>query len=118
MAETSAASIWARIFGIAAERQGVADDLLWPIAISEGMLELVDVVRDAVTFIAATFSHRSATEKAGFEAELLARVGSATRMSVESGRTAQRAFSRCCLSNPLKAARSKVFAVNWSSKVC
>jgi hypothetical protein len=77
MAETSAASIWARIFGIAAERPGVADDLLWPIATSEGMLELVDVVRDAVTFIAATFSHRSATEKAGFEAELLARVGSA-----------------------------------------
>jgi len=76
MAETSAASMWARIFGIAAERPGVADDLLWPIATSEGMLELIDVVRDAITFIAATFPRRSASERASFEATLLASVGS------------------------------------------
>lgn len=77
MAETSAASIWARIFGIAAERPGVADDLLWPIATSEGMLELIDVVKDAITFIAAAFPRRSAPEKANFEATLLSNVGSA-----------------------------------------
>lgn len=76
MAETSAASMWARIFGIAAERPGVADELLWPIATSEGMLELIDVIRDAITFIAAAFSRRSAVERADFEARLIANVSS------------------------------------------
>lgn len=77
MSETAAASVWARILGIAAERPGVADDLLWPIAISEGMLELTDVVRDAITYLAAAFPRRSVSERCNFEAVLLANVGSA-----------------------------------------
>jgi len=77
MSETAAASVWARIFGIAAERPGTADDLLWPIATSEGMLELIDVVRDAITYIAAAFPRRSVSERGSFEAAILANVRSA-----------------------------------------
>ena len=77
MSETAAASVWARIFGIAAERPGTADDLLWPIATSEGMLELIDVVRDAITYIAAAFPRRSVSERGCFEAVILANVRSA-----------------------------------------
>lgn len=76
MSETSAASMWARVFGIAAQRPGLVDDLLWPIAISKGMLELVDVVRDAVTFIAAAFPARSMQQRASFEKTLLTNVDS------------------------------------------
>lgn len=72
MTETSAASMWARIFGIAAERPGVADDLLWPIATSEGMLQQIDIVRDAITFIAEVFPRQSAAGRATFEATVIA----------------------------------------------
>lgn len=77
MSETAAASVWARIIGIAAERPGVADDLLWPIATSNGMLELIDVVRDAITYLAAVFPRRSVSERSNFEAVLLENVRSA-----------------------------------------
>ena len=71
MSETAAASVWARIFGIAAERPGVADDLLWPIAASGEMLDLADVVRDAITYLAAAFPTRSDSERDSFSALLL-----------------------------------------------
>lgn len=74
ISETAAASVWARILGIAAERPGVADDLLWPIASSDGLLELTDVVRDAITYLAAAFPRRSVSERRNFEAALLANV--------------------------------------------
>jgi len=77
MSETAAASVWARILGIAAERRGIADDLLWPIAISRDISELTDVVRDAITYLAAAFPTRPMSEKRHLEGVLLADVRSA-----------------------------------------
>jgi hypothetical protein len=77
MSETAAASVWARILGIAAERRGIADELLWPIAISPDMLDLTDVVRDAIKYLAEVFPTRPMSEKRRFEAALLAGVRSA-----------------------------------------
>ena len=44
----SATSVWARLFGIGIERPGVADDLLWPVASSVGVLERIAPIRSHV----------------------------------------------------------------------
>lgn len=76
LTEASAASIWARIFGIAVERPGVAEDLLWPIVTSRAVLGSLDAVKDATDFIAAVFPRRSDAERYDFCNKLLVGAGS------------------------------------------
>lgn len=70
--EVSATSVWSRIFGVAAERIDITQNLLWPVAISLGFIELLDTGRDAIMFIAAAYPSRTADERAQFERTLQA----------------------------------------------
>lgn len=65
------ASIWARILQIASERPGLADDLLWPIAIHPQFTSIRGLARDAITYLQRVFPTRSAQEKVAFEAAAL-----------------------------------------------
>lgn len=71
LANETATSVWARIFGIGAERFGVADDLLWPIASEPAFLKVRGVSRDAVIYLGAAYPTRSLEERTSFEAALL-----------------------------------------------
>lgn len=77
LTDETATSVWARILGVAAERPGIADDLLWPIASEPVFLALRGISRDAIIFLAAVYPTRSIAERAAFEAALLARCRSA-----------------------------------------
>lgn len=66
--EVGAASVWARILGIAADRPGVADDLLWPIASTPEVGRISDLTRDCVAYLSSAYAvvtveHRTALEK-------------------------------------------------------
>ena len=63
MEEVSAASLWARVFGVAAERTSVADGLLWPIACNKSILEISDIVRDAIIYLAEAYPRQSKLHK-------------------------------------------------------
>lgn len=63
-------TIWARLFGIGAERLDIAGDLLWPIATAPSILEFLDLSRDAIIFLAASHPKRSVTERRDFETAL------------------------------------------------
>lgn len=69
----SATSVWARLFGIGIERPGVADDLLWPVASSVGVLDRIGLFRDAILYLGKVYPNRSVGERTYFENELLAR---------------------------------------------
>ena len=77
LADETATSVWARILGVGAERLGVADDLLWPVASEPAFLEVRGVSRDAVIFLAAAYATRSPDERTAFETALLTRCRSA-----------------------------------------
>lgn len=69
--EVGSASVWARILGIAADRSGIADDLLWPIA---SMLEtglIVDVARDCATYLASAYATVSMEQRTSLETLLV-----------------------------------------------
>lgn len=68
----SCTSVWARLLGIAAERPGVSDDLLWPLASAPSFLEMRGVRRDAVAYLSATYALQPAEKRAEFEQALLA----------------------------------------------
>ncbi|MDN7742033.1 MULTISPECIES: ATP-binding protein [Burkholderia] len=69
-------SVVARLFGIAAERLGVADEKLWPIASDDGVLLSWRLSRDAIAYVAAALPTRSADQRISFETRLLERVRS------------------------------------------
>lgn len=64
-------AVWTRILGIGTERVSEISDVLWPFACNITILAHGDIVRDAVRFLAATYSSRSISERASFEAEAL-----------------------------------------------
>lgn len=70
--ETTNAAIWARIFGVAADRPGVAVDLLWSLVAVPAFLAVKGLTRDAVIFIGAGYSARTDKERETFETGLLA----------------------------------------------
>lgn len=69
--ENSAGSVWSRILGVGAERVDVAGDVLWCVASSLPLIELRDVSRDAIIFIAAAYALRVKAERSAFETALL-----------------------------------------------
>lgn len=70
-AETANTAVWARILGVASERLGVADDLLWPLVSEPRFLALQGVARDAIIFVAAAYSTLTVERRTTFEAGLL-----------------------------------------------
>ena len=66
------ASVWARILGIAAVRNGVAEDLLWPLVSEPHFTALPGLARDAVIFLAAAYDAQSLESRAAFEMTALA----------------------------------------------
>jgi hypothetical protein len=91
--EPSAASAWARVFGIAGDRIGVADDLLWPIASNPAIRSLTDLVRDATSFLAAAYCARPAEERTLFEQQLVAQAGAGGQEGDRTTRWAARFLS-------------------------
>ena len=69
-------SVVARLFGIAAERLGVADERLWPIATDDEVLLSWRLSRDAIAYIAAALPTRPEDQRVSFEKRLLERVRS------------------------------------------
>lgn len=68
-------SVVARLFGIAAERLGVADDRLWPIATDDRVMLSLRLSRDAIDYIASALPTRPTGQRFAFEQRLLERVG-------------------------------------------
>jgi hypothetical protein len=60
-------SVWARLLGIAADRPGIVDDLLWPLATTPEFMSFSGVTRDAVSYVATTYPARSESERTLFE---------------------------------------------------
>ncbi|MDG4904520.1 MULTISPECIES: ATP-binding protein [unclassified Mesorhizobium] len=67
LASPANAAVWARLLGTAADRQGVADDLLWPLASDPHFTALQGLARDAVIFLAASYAARPEEDRAAFE---------------------------------------------------
>jgi hypothetical protein len=65
------ASVWARILGVAADRPGVAEDLLWPLARDPHFTALPGLTRDAVIFLAAAYGAQSRESRNAFETSVL-----------------------------------------------
>lgn len=61
------AGVWARILGIAAERVGIVDDLLWPIIVKPEFICIRGLARDAIICLAAIYSTRTVAERTSFE---------------------------------------------------
>jgi hypothetical protein len=73
---TVSSSVLSRLFGIATERPGITDELLWPVATFEAVLINPRVNRDAITFIASAMPRRCDEQRAAFEQMLLERIHS------------------------------------------
>jgi hypothetical protein len=84
--DVSSASVWARILGIAADRPGIADELLWPIASDPEMGRIVDVARDCATYLASAYATASAEQRTALEALLVDRSRSTEEGEVERTR--------------------------------
>lgn len=67
------AAVWARVLGVAADRPGVAEDLLWPLASNPHFLALQGLARDAVMFLAAAYPVQSLERRAAFEMSALSK---------------------------------------------
>lgn len=84
--ENIAASVWARLFGIGAQRLGIAEDLLWTVASAEPTLGLDGLSRDAITFLAATLPRRPMEERVAFEERLVAEARSSDLDTARRGK--------------------------------
>lgn len=60
-------SVWARIFGVGAERVEAVGDVLWPLVDRPDFFEELETQRDAIRFVAAAWASRSADERSKFE---------------------------------------------------
>lgn len=69
--EPSSASAWARVLGVAAERPGIADDLLWSVASNAAVARISDMSRDATTYLSASYSLHSIEDRRAFESLLV-----------------------------------------------
>lgn len=69
-------SVLSRLLGVATERRGIADELLWPVATFEAVLVNWRVNRDAITFIADVLPRRPEVQRLAFEQMLLEKVRS------------------------------------------
>ncbi len=78
MSGESTSSVWARLFGVGADRRGEADDLLWPVASTIDALNLRGVSRDAITYLAAVYGSRRPDERRQFEDGMIAHMQGAT----------------------------------------
>lgn len=70
------ASVWARLLGIAAERPGLAEDLLWPIATKPELWLIPDLVRDCAFYVASSYPTVTAQQRSAFEELLWGRLRS------------------------------------------
>jgi hypothetical protein len=70
-ASEAGAPVWARVFRIASERLGVADDLLWPIASTPALASIRGLARDAVIYLQKVYPSRSVSEREAFETAAL-----------------------------------------------
>jgi hypothetical protein len=70
-AREAGASVWARVFRIASERLGVADDLLWPIVSTPTVTSIRGLARDAVIYLQKVYPSRSVGEREAFETAAL-----------------------------------------------
>ena len=84
--DVASASIWARILGIAADRPGIADDLLWPIASVPEMGRILDVARDCATYLASAYATASAEQRTSLETLLVERARSTDEGEVDRTR--------------------------------
>lgn len=66
-----AASVWARILGIASGRVGVADDMLWPFASSPDVGRIADLVRDWALYVSSAYSTVTIEQRTAFERSLI-----------------------------------------------
>lgn len=72
MAVEASAAVWARLLGVGADRPGVADDLLWPVASYPQFTALQGVARDAVIYLTGAYAQRSTQDRSVFERAALA----------------------------------------------
>lgn len=68
----SSGSIWARLFGVGAERVADVGALLWPFATHPELLRHADTLRDAVRLVAAAYPAQSRDDRETFERRTLA----------------------------------------------
>lgn len=80
-----AASVWARLFGVGAQRLGVADHLLWTVASAEATLDIYGLSRDAISYLAAALPRRPMDERVAFEERMLAGARSADEDTARVG---------------------------------
>ncbi|MGX9696679.1 hypothetical protein ACWYXK_06800 [Janthinobacterium lividum] len=75
--EVGAASVWARILGIAADRPGVADELLWPIASIPEVGRISDLARDCAAYLSSAYAVTTVEQRTALEILLVERACSA-----------------------------------------
>ena len=68
----SSGSVWARLFGVGAERVADVGALLWPYAAHPEFLCHADTMRDAIRFVAAAYPSLDQPTREDFEAGVLA----------------------------------------------
>ncbi len=66
------AAVWARLLGVAAERVGVAEDLLWVLVVQPTFVSMRGLARDAIAYLAAVYSSRLLADRTHFETAALA----------------------------------------------
>ena len=66
------AAVWARLLGVAADRVGIADDLLWPLVAEPTFVSVRGLARDAIIYLAAIYPFRSLDDRKAFETRALA----------------------------------------------
>lgn len=71
-AEVTPASVWARILGVAAERDALAEEMIWPVASKPAFAVQRVISRDAAFFLAAAYPFQSMAAREAFEREALA----------------------------------------------
>jgi hypothetical protein len=98
--ETSGTGVWSRLLGVASERVGVADDILWAIASTPATLSIRHLAKDAIDFLAAVYSGRPRPDREGFE---LAVESAAIAEESNAGQFLQEMISRFVSVAPLEA---------------
>jgi hypothetical protein len=72
LAGRSSNSVWTRLLGIACERLGIADDLLWPLVCTPDFLTIAGLQHDAIAYLAAVYPTRLSEERAAWDRRALA----------------------------------------------
>jgi hypothetical protein len=72
--KVGSASVWARVLGIAADRPGIADDLLWPIASVPEMGQILGLARDCANYLSSAYAAATTEQRTELENLLVERV--------------------------------------------